>query len=1491
MIDSSYNRDAREPYQPLSQFEAVVIKVASPEVIRSWSHGEVKNPETINYRSFKPEKGGLFCEKIFGPYRDWECSCGKYKRVKNKGIICERCGVEVCHSKVRRERMGHIELAVPVSHIWFFKCMPSRIGLMLEKTARELERIIYYEVWVVTDPGDTPLALGETLDGMQYNQARSEYGDGFRAEMGAPAVRTLLEQIDLEPLRAQLEVDFASTHNKATRKKLSKRLRLVEGFIKSNSRPEWMILEVLPVIPPDLRPLVPLEGGRFATSDLNDLYRRVINRNSRLKGMLQTHTPEVIIRNEKRMLQEAVDALLDNGRHGRAVTGAGSRPLKSLSCMLKGKQGRFRLNLLGKRVDYSGRSVIVVGPELKLMQCGLPKKMALTLFEPFIIRYLKEGGYAHTVRSAKKMIERGDTVVWDILEKVTKGHPVMLNRAPTLHRLSIQAFDPILIEGSAIRLHPLVCTGYNADFDGDQMAVHVPLSAAAQLECKLLMLSTNNIFSPASGKPITTPTQDITLGVYYLTRPPMTPPGSARLFRDIHEVLFALDTGHIKIHDAVKIPNPDYGVETPRGDKDSKFIITTPGRCIFNGIWDKSLGFYNSQATKKEIGKLIAEAYEHVGHDRAIILLDKLKNLGYEYATVAGFSISVADVPFPENKASLIEAARKEIKKIQDEFEAGARTEGEKHDRIVEVWTKVTNDVAKDLFAACEEENKKRINPVYAMLDSGARGSKDQIRQLAGMRGLMAKPNGEIIERPILSNFREGLTVLEYFISTHGARKGLADTALKTADSGYMTRKLVDVAQDIICRCEDCGTMKGIWISAIKGDDEKPLLSLADRLVGRYSAQDIRDTANSGELIIAAGEEFTPEIAKRVEALGHPRVLIRSVLTCEVEHGVCVKCYGKNLATDRDAEVGDALGIIAAQSIGEPGTQLTMRTFHIGGVASAVSKQSDIKARKSGKISFEGINTVTNEKGEMLVINKNGFIVVYDEDLVKEAEQNARERAKQEAAIIGTIYNPNYDYWKDAMKETPVERYSVEIGAILFCREGDVVEANQQLAKWDPSNMPIIAEDGGVVDLLDLLDGVTYKRDQRRGSMEQLTVLEHNDDLSPRIVIKNPQTLEDIREYPLAAGTLLMVKKGQRVSPGTTLARIPYQQQRNKDITGGLPRVAELFEARTPKDIAEISQIDGYFFTSLQDGKKDIAAYKTKKGRVVYVTNPDTEETSEHHIPNNKHLIVSNGEYVKKGQKLTTGAVIPQDLLRICGAQELQRYLVNEVQNVYRSQGVEINDKHIEIIIRQMMQKVRIVDKCEDGSSGQGDTRFLAGELVDRYEFDRENKRVAAAGGRPAEAEPVLLGITKASLETDSFISAASFQDTTRILTDAATLGREDVLRGFKENVITGHLIPAGTGAVDLQNLKVKLLGEELPPETPLDEQKEDEAVPELDITKIDFGDDDEYQPTDEEQAEFGDLDDADALDFPAEDIIFDETELSDDEFSDDSLTDEDDGE
>ena len=1480
MIDNHYSKDipGKQPYQPLSAFEAVVIKLASPETIRSWSHGEVKNPETINYRTFKPEKGGLFCEKIFGPTRDWECNCGKYKRVKHKGIVCDRCGVEVTQAKVRRERMGHIELAVPVFHIWFFKCMPSRISLMLDMTARTLESIIYYEDWVVTDPGDTPLQTGAVLSEVEYREARETYQDGdlFKAEMGAPAIHTLLENINLEELRGELEAQLTGMKNKANRRKLTKRLRLVEGFIASNSRPEWMILEVLPVIPPDLRPLVPLEGGRFATSDLNDLYRRVINRNNRLKNLLQLRTPEVIIRNEKRMLQEAVDALMDNGRHGRAVTGIGNRALKSLSDMLKGKQGRFRQNLLGKRVDYSGRSVIVVGPELKLHQCGLPKKMALTLFEPFVIRYLKEGNYAHTVRGAKKMIDRGETVVWDILEKVTKGHPVMLNRAPTLHRLSIQAFDPILIEGSAIRLHPLVCTGYNADFDGDQMAVHVPLSPAAQLECKLLMLAPNNIFSPANGKPIATPTQDITLGVYYLTLPPKNPE-AARLFQDIHEVLFALNTGHIKIHDAVRIPNPDYGVDTPRGDKNSKIIITTPGRCIFNGIWDKSLGFWNEMpkpdkdgklvggvAKKKEIGKLIAQAYEYIGHDKTIILLDDLKNLGYEYATIAGFSVSIADMSVPKAKADLIAAARAEVDTINSQFSNGALTNDERHNRVVDIWTSTSQKVADTLFAESEEAHRRQINPVYSMLDSGARGSKDQIRQLAGMRGLMAKPNGEIIERPILSNFREGLSVLEYFISTHGARKGLADTALKTADSGYMTRKLVDVAQDIICRSEDCGTLKGIWVSAIiEGDDE--MLSLKDRLLGRFSAQDIRDPAyDDGRLIVAAGQEFTPEIADRIKACGINRVLIRSVLTCDIEHGVCVKCYGKNLATDRNAEIGDALGIIAAQSIGEPGTQLTMRTFHIGGTASSAYKEPVINARNAGMIRFENLRLVEDEKGQILVVNKNGFIVVYDPVKAKEAEEHARERAKQEAAIIGGVYNQDYDYTTDAIKEAEIDRYIPEVGAVLFKKDGEKVKVNEKIAEWDPYNLPIIAEEAGYVELTDLIEGVTLNR-SRRGGKEENTVMEHREDLHPQVVIKDLETAENISNYPLPSGAFLVARKDDRVRPGMVLARVPRQQQKTKDITGGLPRVAELFEARTPKEVAEIATIDGF-----------VDFGKTKgKTKVLLVRDSDTNTVKEHPISTTKHLIVGKGDYVKKGQKLTVGSVAPHALLSICGEQELQRYLVNEVQTVYRSQGVEINDKHIEIIIRQMMQKKRI--------TSHGSTHFLPGEQVDRYEFERENERVKAIGGTVAEAEPVLLGITKASLETESFISSASFQDTTRILTDAATLGKEDILRGFKENVITGHLIPAGTGSEKFQHLRPVELGEEIPRELEeLQDEEEEKSFAEIDPAMIDFGpddDEDEVAGTDSDDDVFSEFEDGyDENDFDGLDEDFGEESFETDD-------------
>ncbi|MDD3153955.1 MAG: DNA-directed RNA polymerase subunit beta' [Victivallaceae bacterium] len=1462
MIDNTFAYCELLGKSNATEFGAISINVASPDVIRSWSHGEVRNPETINYRSFKPEKGGLFCERIFGPTRDWECNCGKYKRVKHKGVICDRCGVEVTFAKVRRERMGHIELAVPVTHIWFFKCMPSRIGLMLNMIAKNLEMVIYYEKYVVIDGGDTPLQVGQLMDDLEYMEARKAYGDSFVADMGAPAIKALLEKINLVELKAEVEQQLSATNNKANRKKLAKRLRLVEGFINSNSRPEWMVLTVLPVLPPDLRPLVPLDGGRFATSDLNDLYRRVINRNNRLKNLLQLRTPEVIIRNEKRMLQEAVDALMDNGRHGRSVTGAGSRALKSISDMLKGKQGRFRQNLLGKRVDYSGRSVIVVGPELKIHQCGIPKKMALILFEPFIIRHLKGRGYAHTVRGAKKMIERADPVVWDILEEVTKGHPVMLNRAPTLHRLSIQAFDPVLIEGSAIRLHPLVCTAYNADFDGDQMAVHVPLSNEAQMETKLLMLAPNNIFSPSNGKPITTPTQDITLGVYYLTCDPRNLQ-RAKLYTGIDEVLYAYNTKHIKIHDAVRIPNPDKGAETWYGNSEEKYITTTPGRCIFNAIWVDKLGFFNQVARKKELGKLISACYKIAGHKRTIQLLDDLKALGYRSATLAGLSISITDLHVPSCKNNMIDSARAQIDKVMSQYNDGLITEGERKNKVIDIWSQTRAQVADELYKNLETVSKTSdINPVYAMMDSGARGSKEQISQLAGMRGLMAKPSGDIIERPIISSFREGLSVLEYFISTHGARKGLADTALKTADSGYMTRRLVDVAQDIICREEDCGTRNGGWVSAIVEGDET-MLPLRDRILGRFSAQDIRDPAyNDGRLIIKAGEEFTPAVCDVMDSRGIGKVLIRSTLTCETPNGVCVKCYGRNLASDRLAQPGDALGIIAAQSIGEPGTQLTMRTFHIGGTASAGMRQSEVRTHSAGVVKLVDIRTVKNSDGGHVVTNKSGYLVVYDEKLAKEYEKQARQRAKLEAEAIGTIYNKNYDYKSDALKEAELERHELEAGAVLEIEDGKTVEVNDRLAHWDPHQVPIIIKESGTIGLRDLIEGVTLNR-QKRGSTEEITVMEHRDDLYPQIVVYDDKG-EVLNSYTLPAGAFLMTRPGAKAVPGKIVARVPRSASKNRDITGGLPRIAELFEARMPKDTAEIARIDGI-----------VEEDKINKGkRQLLIRDPESGMVEEHNnIPANKHLTVSKGDHVRKGQKLTEGSVVPQAFLEVCGAHELQRHLVDEIQRVYRAQGVEINDKHVEIIIRQMMQKVRFTDS--------GDSDYLPGEQLDKTEFDKINREIRERGGKAAMAEPILLGITKAALETESFISAASFQDTTRILTEAATLGKTDRLLGFKENVITGHLIPAGTGTERIQSLRLKYLGEPVEVEMPVDEfapreippgwlGETDEAAPEEDLSGIDFGGDEEeddasldlpseeYLPeVDEESMQFGEDDKA----------------------------------
>ncbi|HEY8967047.1 MAG TPA: DNA-directed RNA polymerase subunit beta' [Candidatus Methylacidiphilales bacterium] len=1343
-------------------FDQVGISIASPETISAWSRGEVKNPETINYRTFKPEKGGLFCERIFGPTKDYECACGKYKRIKYKGVICDRCGVEVTLVRVRRERMGHIELAVPVSHIWFFKCMPSRLGLVMDMTARELERVIYYEDYLVVDPGSTPLELKQLLSEQQYREAIQQYGDSsFSARMGAEAIRDVLKNIDLPKVVEELAESLTTTKSKQTRKKLAKRLKLLQGFISSGARPEWMILEVLPVIPPDLRPLVPLEGGRFATSDLNDLYRRVINRNNRLRNLLQLKTPDVIIRNEKRMLQEAVDALFDNGRHGRAVTGAGNRPLKSLSDMLKGKTGRFRMNLLGKRVDYSGRSVIVIGPDLKLSQCGLPKKMALVLFEPFIIRRLRELGYVHTVRSAKKMIERQEAVVWDILEDVTKGHSVLLNRAPTLHRLSIQGFEPKLIEGEAIRVHPLVCTAYNADFDGDQMAVHVPLSVESQLEARLLMLATNNIFSPSSGRAITTPSQDITLGCYYLTQGPRRIPGEQvekkrlPIFGDLDEVTYAHADKAIGTHDMILFKNPDFGVSgTIFGDKEKKFIETTAGRVMFNQIWPKGMGFVNKTCGKKQLSELILRAYQAGGREATVESLDKLKALGFQEATKAGISIGIDDMIIPDEKNKVISRAYENIGVVEKQYRSGAITDGERYNKIVDIWTQATDEIASVMFRTLDNNlGRREYNPLYLMVDSGARGNRQQVRQLAGIRGLMAKPSGDIIERPIVSNFREGLSVLEYFISTHGARKGLADTALKTADAGYMTRKLHDVAQDVIVTEPDCGTVNGIWVKAIYEGDEE-IVRLADRIYGRVSCDDINDPVTR-KAIVKANELIDEAKANQIEKIGTERVKIRSVLTCETKAGICSNCYGLNLATSKHSKLGEAVGVIAAQSIGEPGTQLTMRTFHIGGTASQIFKQPQIKAKSDGVVRFNDLRVVKSTEGQYIALTKNGTVSIHDED--------GRE----------------------------LESYTIVIGSVISVAEGAKVKKGQLFVQWDPYNVPILTEKAGIIDFRDIIEGVTMKRELDEATKQIGTVIiDHKEDLHPQIVILDEKTKEVLASYSIPSGAHVEVKSGQKAEAGQRLAKTPRKLAKTKDITGGLPRVAELFEARRPKDAAEIAKIDGVI--------EDAGIARGKKRLII--RDPQTNIEEEHLIPLSKHLIVYKGDSVKKGQQLTEGPVVPHEILEVCGPQELQEYLLNEVQEVYRLQGVEINDKHIEIIVRQMLRKVKITDP--------GDTQFLWGEQIDRLAFEAENRDIEEKGGKPAEASPVLLGITKASLETESFISAASFQDTTRVLTEAATLGKIDNLRGFKENIIMGHLIPAGTGFITHRSLKLIELGE-----------------------------------------------------------------------------------
>lgn len=1360
-----------EKSQNEAQFDKLTIKIASDDVIRNeWSRGEIKKPETINYRTFKPEKGGLFCEKIFGPTRDWECACGKYKKIKHKGIVCDRCGVEVTLSKVRRERMAHIELAVPVVHIWFFKTMPSRIGNVLGMTSADLERIIYYEEYVVIDPGQTDLTKKQLLNDTEYREAQEKWGrDAFVAKMGGEAVQELLASEDLHSQLVELKEKLRKTKSQQARMKLAKRLKIIESFVSSDNKPDWMVMSAIPVIPPDLRPLVPLDGGRFATSDLNDLYRRVINRNNRLKQILKLKTPDVIVRNEKRMLQEAVDALFDNGRHGHPVMGAGNRPLKSLSDMLKGKQGRFRQNLLGKRVDYSGRSVIIVGPELKFNQCGLPKLMALELFEPFIVKRLKDLGYVYTIRSAKKMIQRHAPEVWDVLEDIIKGHPVLLNRAPTLHRLGIQAFEPVLIEGKAIRIHPLVCSAFNADFDGDQMAVYVPLSIEAQLEAKLLMMAPDNIFLPSSGKPVAVPSQDMTLGLYYLMLDPLyfreDHKLKTRVFRNAEEVLLALQasgsynwyedrpslTGEhrrdysrgLRIHEKIKL-------RTENG-----IIETTPGRVVFNTIVPKELGFQNYSLPKKKMGELVMQCYKKVGLEATVRFLDNLKSLGFAEATKSALSMGVCDVKIPPIKQKILKDAHDRVSLVRKQYEDGIITEGERYSKTISIWTEVSDVLSEELFKLISEVKDSSMNPLYLMMDSGARGNKSQIRQLGALRGLMAKPSGDIIESPITSNFREGLSVIEFSISSHGARKGLADTALKTADSGYLTRRLVDVAQDVIITEEDCGTLNGIDVSAVKQGQEE-LLPLKDRIFGRTVCEDIYQPGDSTKLLAKVGDTLTNLQAEAIDDSGIESIRIRSVLTCETRRGVCAKCYGVNLANSRPISMGEAVGIIAAQSIGEPGTQLTMRTFHLGGIASA-GVSPEIVADNDGLLVYSDLRTVKTDEGYWVALNKNGRL-----NIVRDEGRSLDE----------------YKRLLSTKSIEPLQSFTVEVGTKILLPDGSKVKPGTRVAEWEQHNIPIICDRPGYVRYEDLVEGLSTERDvNKQTGQAELIVKQHRGELHPQIAIYADQACEElVGTYPLPAGAIISVEEGEYATAGRMLARLPRSAIKTKDITGGLPRVAELFEARKPKDSAEIAKIDGVVdFRGVQKNK-----------RIVVVRDEMTGMEEEHLIPHTKHLIVQRGDHVVKGQQLTDGLVIPHEILEICGVRELQKYLVNQVQEVYRLQGVDINDKHIEIIVRQMLKKVRVIDP--------GDTSLLYGEEVDKKEFEQENIKITREGGKAAQATPVLLGITKASLSTDSFISAASFQDTTRILTEAACAGKTDYLIGFKENVIMGHIIPGGTG-------------------------------------------------------------------------------------------------
>lgn len=1356
----------------LFSFDAIQIRLASPEQILAWSHGEVKKPETINYRTFKPERDGLFCARIFGPVKDYECNCGKYKRMKHRGIVCEKCGVEVIQSKVRRERMGHIALSTPMAHIWFLKSLPSRIGSLLDMTLKDLEKVLYCEAYIVLESGNASVQEGELLGEERYRKIVEEFGeDSLVVGMGADAILSRLKKVNIEQLSDQLRQEIKTVTAEAKRKKIAKRLKVVEAFRESGNKPEWMMLEVIPVIPPDLRPLVPLDGGRFATSDLNDLYRRVINRNNRLKRLQELNAPEIIIRNEKRMLQEAVDALFDNGRRGRAITGSNKRPLKSLSDMLKGKQGRFRQNLLGKRVDYSGRSVIVVGPELKLHQCGLPKKMALELFKPFVFGKLEEKGLATTIKSAKKLVEKERSEVWDALDEVIREHPILLNRAPTLHRLGIQAFEPVLIEGKAIQLHPLVCAAFNADFDGDQMAVHVPLSIEAQVEARVLMMSTNNILSPANGKPIIIPSQDIVLGLYYMTRERPFARGSYQenkqrgvlqgVYASPEEVRVAYDQGELDLQARIKVrmravkEDPSVPIE---------LIDTTCGRVLLYEAMPENLPFYlvNRVLGKKQLADLIDSCYRIGGPKHTVLLADRLRSLGYAHSTMAGISIAMEDMKIPNKKKELLEKADDEVSEIQEQYNEGLITDGERYNKVVDIWAQVAEQVATEMIGeigtvmvrnqAGTEEKQPSFNPIFMMADSGARGSQQQIRQLAGMRGLMAKPSGEIIETPITTNFREGLSVLEYFISTHGARKGLADTALKTANSGYLTRRLVDVAQDAIISDFDCGTAEGIETAPLTEGGEI-IEKIGERILGRVALVDVVDPYTQ-EVLVPANGEITEERVAAIENAGIDKVKIRSVLTCQTRRGICVKCYGRDLSRGYMVNIGEAVGVIAAQSIGEPGTQLTMRTFHIGGVGQVRIQSSSLEARSSGLVRLENVQSVP-KKGtaadameHAVVMNRHGQLIVEDEQ--------GRER----------------------------ERYELTYGAKLFVRAGDRVEPKQLLSEWDAFSIPILTEASGYVKFGDIIDAVTMQEqlDEHTGLSRRVIIETRNSELRPRITIKDNhgKTLRiaganQEARYFLPVGANIYCAEGEWVEAGDVVARIPRETVKTKDITGGLPRVAELFEARRPKEHSIISEIDGV-----------VSFGRDAKGKRKVVVTPEIGEPKEYFISKGKHLSVREGDRLKAGESLMDGSSNPHDILRVLGAKALAKYLVNEVQEVYRLQGVKINDKHIEVIVRQMLRRVRIVDP--------GETSLLMDEQVERHVFEQENERVMMANLRPAKAEPMLLGITKASLSTESFFSASSFQETTKVLTEASICGKVDYLRGLKENVIIGRLIPAGTG-------------------------------------------------------------------------------------------------